>query len=69
MVASYPESSRLLIYFQSVSGLPYIILASNSTFIDLEAVRVSLNTEMLNWQEAELVHLSPFETEFADECS
>jgi len=48
MVTSCPESGRLLIYFQSVSGSPYVMLASNSTFIDLEAVSLSLNTEMFN---------------------
>jgi hypothetical protein len=59
------EFSRLLIYFQSVSGSSYIVLTFNLTLFDLEAVRVSLNTKILNRQEAGLVCLSPFETEIA----
>jgi hypothetical protein len=63
------EFSRLLIYFQSVSGSSYIVLVFNLTLFDLEAVRVPLNTKILNRQEAGLVCLSPFETEIAGECS
>ena len=70
VVASFPEFSRLLIYFQSVSGSPYIMCASNSTLFNLEGVNgVIRYVSVKRTREVGLICFSPSETEIADECS